>query len=29
MPTIALVCLVFAMAMFVGFGLWLIWLHFQ
>jgi hypothetical protein len=29
MSTVALIGLIIAIAMFVGFGLWLIWLHLQ
>lgn len=29
MSTVALICLIIAIAMFLGFGLWLIWLQFQ
>ncbi len=29
MSNIALICLIFAIIMIVGFGLWMVWLHFQ
>ncbi len=29
MPSVALISLIVSLAMFVGFGLWMIWLHFR